>query len=377
MGKIDTSEWKEFRIKDLFETQKKGNKLQVPTGASVPVQDLLEDGATPRITVTGSNNGIFGFYDYCGKNIADYRVFNNFVSVSFLGTVFYQEGDATLDMKVHCLKPNEITLNKYTGRFLVGAIRASLRESTYSDQISSSILPEMSIKLPSTPDGAPDWAYMESYMANLETKVADSLTLLQAAKNAEKKRVDTREWGEFRVGELFEKLNLRFLPNRVFDKASDISEVKSEEFNLPLVNAKHSNNGIMYYGRKHEWEYEVLTIDIVADGAASTGDVYAQPQETGVLYNAYLVKPKAKCVTGLILFFLSTVIQRCVKDHFGYDNKCTWDKVKHETILLPEDKTGQPDWAYMEEYMMEVEKKTNDALNFLDRISTRRKIDGV
>lgn len=37
MGKIDTSEWKEFRIKDLFETQKKGNKLQVPTGASVPV----------------------------------------------------------------------------------------------------------------------------------------------------------------------------------------------------------------------------------------------------------------------------------------------------------------------------------------------------
>ena len=158
MGKIDTSEWKEFRIKDLFETQKKGNKFQVPTGASVPVQDLLEDGATPRITVTGSNNGIFGFYDYCGKNIADYRVFNNFVSVSFLGTVFYQEGDATLDMKVHCLKPKGITLNKYTGRFLVGAIRASLRESTYSDQISSSILPEMSIKLPATPDGAPDWA---------------------------------------------------------------------------------------------------------------------------------------------------------------------------------------------------------------------------
>ena len=185
MGKIDTSGWKEFRIKDLFETQKKGNKLQVPTGASVPVQDLLEDGATPRITVTGSNNGIFGFYDYCGKNIADYRVFNNFVSVSFLGTVFYQEGDATLDMKVHCLKPKGITLNKYTGRFLVGAIRASLRESTYSDQISSSILPEMSIKLPATPDGAPDWAYMESYMASLETKVADSLTLLQAAKDAE------------------------------------------------------------------------------------------------------------------------------------------------------------------------------------------------
>lgn len=190
-------------------------------------------------------------------------------------------------------------------------------------------------------------------------------------------KIDTSGWKEFRVGELFEKLNLRFLPNRVFDKASDISEVKSEEFNLPLVNAKHSNNGIMYYGRKHEWEYEVLTIDIVADGAASTGDVYAQPQETGVLYNAYLVKPKAKCVTGLILFFLSTVIQRCVKDHFGYDNKCTWDKVKHETILLPVDKTGQPDWAYMESYMANLETKVAELLTLLQaaKDAEKKKVD--
>lgn len=190
-------------------------------------------------------------------------------------------------------------------------------------------------------------------------------------------KIDTSGWKEFRVWELFEKLNLRFLPNRVFDKASDISEVKSEEFNLPLVNAKHSNNGIMYYGRKHEWEYEVLTIDIVADGAASTGDVYAQPQETGVLYNAYLVKPKAKCVTGLILFFLSTVIQRCVKDHFGYDNKYTWDKVKHETILLPVDKTGQPDWAYMESYMADLEAKVAESLTLLQtaKNAEKKKVD--
>lgn len=183
MGKIDTSEWKEFRIKDLFETQKKGNKLQVPTGASVPVQDLLEDGATPRITVTGSNNGIFGFYDYCGKNIADYRVFNNFVSVSFLGTVFYQEGNATLDMKVHCLKPKGITLNKYIGRFLVGAIRASLRESSYSDQISSTILPEMTIMLPKDKTGQPDWVYMEEYMRKVEEKAKNVLNHFEKDRN--------------------------------------------------------------------------------------------------------------------------------------------------------------------------------------------------
>lgn len=364
MGKIDTSEWKEFRIKDLFETQKKGNKLQVPTGASVPVQDLLEDGATPRITVTGSNNGIFGFYDYCGKNIADYRVFNNFVSVSFLGTVFYQEGDATLDMKVHCLKPKGITLNKYTGRFLVGAIRASLRESTYSDQISSSILPEMSIKLPSTPNGAPDWTYMESYMANLETKVAESLTLLQAAKDAEKKKVDTREWGEFRVGELFD----------AFLSKDDIQPKAIVEGNTPLVSSGKENNGIIaFIDNKNArlWEANTLTVDMF-------GKVFYQGQPYyAVSHGRVNILMPRMSMAKHCMQFIGCAIERVTTDKYAFSEMCTGTKLLKDIIMLPKDKTGQPDWAYMEEYMRKMERKTNDVLNFLDRISTRRKIDGV
>lgn len=169
--KVDTREWGEFRVGELFKTQMKGKKNQVPTGANVPMQDMIKDGSTPRITVTGVNNGVFGLYDYCGKNSTEYRVFRNFISVSFLGTVFYQEGEATLDMKVHCLQPNHITLNKYTGNFLVSAIKASLRESSYSDQISSTILPEMTIMLPKDKTGQPDWAYMEEYMRKVEERV--------------------------------------------------------------------------------------------------------------------------------------------------------------------------------------------------------------
>lgn len=178
-------------------------------------------------------------------------------------------------------------------------------------------------------------------------------------------KIDTKGWKPFVVGELFEKLDLKFLPERDFNKGLDISESKSDEFNLPLVNAKHSNNGIMYYGRKSEWESASMTIDIVADGAASTGDVYAQPQETGVLYNAYLVKPKVSCVTEATLFFLATVVQRCVKDHFGYENKCTWKKVKLETVMLPVDASGKPDWAYMDEYMSAVMKESEASLESL------------
>lgn len=375
MGKIDTSEWKEFRIKDLFETQKKGNKLQVPTGASVPVQDLLENGATPRITVTGSNNGIFGFYDYCGKNIADYRVFNNFVSVSFLGTVFYQEGDATLDMKVHCLKPKGITLNKYTGRFLVGAIRASLRESTYSDQISSSILPEMSIKLPATPDGAPDWAYMESYMANIETKVAESLTMLQAAKDAEKKKVDTREWGEFRVGELF-KTQMKGKKIQVPTGANVPMQDMIKDGSTPRITVTGVNNGVfgLYdYCGKNSTEYRVFRNFI---SVSFLGTVFYQEGEATLDMKVHCLQPNHITLNKYTGNFLVSAIKASLRES-SYSDQISSTILPEMTIMLPKDKTGQPDWAYMEEYMMEVEKKTNDALNFLDRISTRRKIDGV
>lgn len=355
MGKIDTSGWKEFRIKDLFETQKKGNKLQVPTGASVPVQDLLEDGATPRITVTGSNNGIFGFYDYCGKNIADYRVFNNFVSVSFLGTVFYQEGDATLDMKVHCLKPKGITLNKYTGRFLVGAIRASLRESTYSDQISSSILPEMSIKLPATPDGAPDWAYMESYMASLETKVADSLTLLQAAKDAEKKKVDTREWREFRVGELFDIKRPAARSKKKYCEG-EINYVSSGAFNngvanklMPLPNELLDRGGCITVSPLDGSSF-YQEEDFLGRGGSGASIL--------ILYNSHLNRNNA--------LFICSVI-RSSANGFGYTDLLNGENLKSLTIKLPMDKTGQPDWAYMEEYMREVEEKAKNVLNYFEK----------
>ena len=170
-------------------------------------------------------------------------------------------------------------------------------------------------------------------------------------------------WGEFRVGDLFDKLTLKC--HKKFNKATDVSTEQTEEFDLPLVNAKHSNNGIMYYGRSDDWDSAEMTIDIVGDGAASTGDVYAQPQRTGVLYNAYLVKPLWNCTSEYVLQFMACVIEKCVKSHFGYENKCTWDKVKEQMIRLPITSTGEPDWQYMEDYMRKIMDKSEHIISDL------------
>ena len=175
-------------------------------------------------------------------------------------------------------------------------------------------------------------------------------------------KIDVTKWEAFTIEDLFDKCELKYKKEK-FNKASDISITRTEEFNLPLVNAKHFNNGIMYYGRSSDFESESMTIDIVSDGAASTGDVYAQPQETGVLYNAYLIKPKFEPTENILLYF-STVIQTSIKEKFGYENKCTWDKVKHLKILLPATNANTPNFEYMESYMKNIMQKSQQNISF-------------
>ncbi len=177
-------------------------------------------------------------------------------------------------------------------------------------------------------------------------------------------KVDTSKWGLFKIGELFKKLDLRILKEN-FNKKIDVSDVKDDEFCLPLVNAKHFNNGIMYYGRKSDFETAEMTIDIVKNGAIATGDVYAQPQETGVLWDAYLIKLKENNNSELVLLFLATVLRKAIKDKFSYDDKCIWEKVKELSIDLPIDGTGNPDFAYMEQYMRNLKIAVSSSLTAL------------
>ncbi|GAA6850285.1 hypothetical protein CHC119_07420 [Helicobacter pylori] len=168
------------------------------------------------------------------------------------------------------------------------------------------------------------------------------------------------KWGEFKLGDLFEKLDLKF-KKKIFNKQKDISKVQTSEFDLPLVNAKNGDNGIMYYGRSSDFESAEMTIDIVNDGAVSTANVYPQPLKTGVLYNAYLIKPKFMPTRETLLFF-TPCIYKAIKLKFSYENKASWNKVKNELISLPLKPTANAqtlkdiDFNFMEKFIAELEQ---------------------
>lgn len=357
MGRIDTSGWMEFQIKDIFEIKLKGNKIQVPTGASIPMKDLVENGSTPRITVTGVNNGICGTFDYCGKKPSDYRVFNNFISVSFLGTVFYQENNASLDMKVHCLRPKEVILNRYTGQFLVAAIKASLRESTYADQISSSILPEMTIKLPVAMDGSPDWTYMEHYMLNLETTVSGSLVELQSAKNLEKHKVDISRWKKYH---LYDDMLFDIDMGTKMDK----SKMSSIHPTVNFVGRANTNNGVtMCVDKTSDIPYKAgyLTLSL---GGEYLGSCFIQNKEFYTSQNVVVLIPKWN-MSDAIKQYIATIIFKEARLYYkAFSDELNRHIKKDFSFYLPT-LNGQPDWNYMEQYMNNIESRVSQTLDSL------------
>lgn len=170
---------------------------------------------------------------------------------------------------------------------------------------------------------------------------------------------------EFEMQRVFHKVELKRV-KKTFEKDKDISKEQTSIFNLPLINAKNGDNGIMYYGRMEDWESDTYCIDIINDGAVSTGNVYAQPQRTGVLYNAYMIKPNIKIESAEILLYLAKSIEIAIKQKFGYDNKATWDKVKVMTVSLPvipnpntsyEYTVDDIDWDYMRECISGLEQE--------------------
>lgn len=343
MGKIDTSGWKEFSVCELFGKSRLG-KYHSP-------ESLVEsETGYPYICASNQNNSINQKMSLVSGD--DVRPTpQNIISWGKQCPyfTFHEEPCVTGQGMYYIVIPKYIPRRAI--RYVITVLQSAVEgKFGYSDCFIGSSMDDLKIKLPATPDGAPDWTYMESYMANLETKVAESLTLLQTAKNAEKKKVDTREWGEFRVGELFDAALSK----------DDIQPKVIVEGNTPLVSSGKENNGIIaFIDNKNArlWEANTLTVDMF-------GKVFYQEQPYyAVSHGRVNILMPRMPMTKHSMQFIGCAIERVTTDKYAFSEMCTGTKLLKDVIMLPKDKTGQPDWAYMEEYMRKMEEKVENVLN--------------
>lgn len=338
--KIDTSGWKEFKLNQIF---------KITTGACVNKQEL-EKGKIPRISVKGINNGIQGYFKTI--NSKNYREEENFISFSFLGTCFYHPYKASLDMKVHCLKPLNYTLNKYSGLFLVNIFKKSYY-GVFNDQISSSDLKNEYISLPIDKNGNPDWEYMENTIKATEQEIIDII------KEHELRifYISRIKWKKFKLIDLFE-LHLA---------KGDLQPKKLENGDIPLVSAGMTNNGIVMNikegdGKSEKFNSNVITIDMFGKAFYQNKDFFAVSHG-----RVNILKPKFKLNYYIGSFFVSVFDKKLIGD-FSFSKMCSQGRLQNETILLPVNKKGMPDFELMENFIKQIEKENNSLLKMIRKV---------
>ena len=319
----------------------------------------------PYFTRTVFNNGIYGYVDYLDES---HLIKGNSIAVGMMGMrFFYMSHDFYAGQFTKTVFPkfngfnSRIALwfiswfNKSRKKFLSVLVREF--EKVFSDT---------EIIVPYYANGDLALDYMESRIREMEEsriremdaylKVSgfEDCELTEEEQNAIDSVNNIRLQG-FAIGDLYDKVELSKNP---FDKRKDSRQIPDSKYCIPLVNAKHGDNGIMYYGDKTVFESIDMTIDIVQNGAIATGDVYPQPQPTGVLWDAYLIRAIHHQDTTETLMYISAAIKKSIKRKYTYDNKAYWDQVKKETIDLPVTPSGEVDYHFMETYIRAIEKLT-------------------
>ena len=157
---------------------------------------------------------------------------------------------------------------------------------------------------------------------------------------------------DFRIGDLFEKLDISPLPNGVRQKLA----VKDKDalHNIPLTAAKLGDSGIMYWGNSKDFATARKCIAMVYDGAVSAGSVYPHEGPVGIYSHSYLIKPFAD-VSFQAITYMATAMQKVIYPKYSRDRPSRWDKVCNDLICLPVDCDGNPDYAYMTKCIKELE----------------------
>lgn len=149
-------EFKEFRVEDLFE---------ITTHALHNSGDFTIEGEIPYITRTTFNNGVAKYVDEAEtKEI----VSGNAIAIAGeTAKLYYQPYDFVVGTKVAVMRYEAI--NRENAMYVISAIEKSVSSQFgFSNILTGKKLKELTITLPATPSGDPDWEYMQSYIKEID-----------------------------------------------------------------------------------------------------------------------------------------------------------------------------------------------------------------
>lgn len=334
---INTSEWIYFRIDDLF-TIKKGKRL---------IKADMNEGPTPFIAAIEDNNGLRQSIDVTPIHSG------NTITVNYNGSVgeaFYQKEPFYASDDVNILYP-KFEMNERIALFIVTVIRKEQYRFNYGRKWKSERMGESTIKLPSTPDGSPDFTFMDRFIADIWPSQINTDPIC-----VDVPLRPVKYWKDFRYSDIF-----------VIRKGYYNKKPQHEiEGSIPFLGATENDNGMTdRYSYEDIFEYnrdgttrpddiskklfEPNCIAVVNNGSA-IGYAYYQNERFTCSHDVNPLYLKNHELNPYIAMFLITVI-KMDSYRWNYGRKWRPKRMVESTIRLPVDDEGNPDYDYMESFI--------------------------
>ena len=163
--------------------------------------------------------------------------------------------------------------------------------------------------------------------------------------------IDTSNWGELRIGDIFEKIDT----GKIDGKAGDFPTSRDAEHEIPLLTSSSQNHGLTRFAPRSACPTILSNVISVASNGAA-GETFYQEGEFAVLQDAYAIRPIGRDIPNRECgLFLASIIGARLRGNFDWSNKANWSKVRELKIKLPVIETEEIDWRYMENRIAELE----------------------
>jgi hypothetical protein len=343
---IETSEWKPYIIKDLFDSV---------TGDFDIQKKHIEENGNLVVSSGVSNNGIIG------KTTYQSRIFDeNTITVDMFGNSFFRgyKYKMVTHGRVFSLKlkqENHRNHNIYLSVILNNILPHLYG---YNNMCSWNKIEKDVIYLPSKLNTEknifePDWAYMENFIFYLENKL-NTNEINKQIKNIraiEKIIIDINKWKEYKLNELFNIKGSKTTPKKELEKKG--------KGKYPYITTTAFNQGVSGYYDFFTEKGNILTFD-----SAVLGTCFYQEKDFSASDHVELGIPYYKGFNKKIGLFLQMVINKKNKGVYHYGHKANQQRIKDTVIKLPsklniENNTYEPDWQYMEDYISDLEIEIN------------------
>lgn len=312
----DINNWNFFKLKDLFNISKTKDSSKIN-----------EKGNVPYVSRKSINNGVREYkkvsLDLIEKNCL---TIHSEWSDKFI--CIYHDGDFCADGKV--VKLENKNLNKFNGIFISTVISKIITSNYRLDTIKN-----IKIKLPIDNYGNPDWDYMCKYVKSIFLNVNGVFNKIKNFLKCKYLSCETN-YKKFKLKEIFD-----------FPKIKKFSKIPNEIGEVSFITSTSLNNGI---SKKVKLISEISNAITVSTNGKNFDCFYHDypfipSSDVEVLQNPNLNKYNA-------LFICSLIHKEKYK--YSYSKKAKNGKVKETEIKIPIDKSGFPDWNYMEKYIKKI-----------------------